>query len=834
MVLVEQAFRPAKTNLKPGSFTPFSTFVIIPGRKPRFGVRLHPVLRLGYSRRPHNSMFLESMKIRLAVLLLLSTSVFAQGTRTWEQSRFDDFEKGTPKGVAIRSDGNLELAPAMKVLYTTPSTYIWSVASDDHGNVYAAAGAPARVYRITPEGQATVIVAPSELQVQALVVDKAGVVYAATAPEGKVYRIEPKAATATATPGAAAPNANAPSNGSLANVAADPNFTSSVFFDPKTKYIWALALDAEGRLYIATGDRGEIFRVERTGVGSVFFKSDEAHIRTIAFDQKGNLIAGSDGSGLVYRISPAGEAFVLYSAPKKEITALAIDPQGNIFAAGAGEKRAASSLPQNQGQLIVPPPITLAPQAGSAPGAPAAAAPNTQLPIPGLGATGSEIYRIAPDGSPKRIWTSREDLVYALGFDADGHLIAGTGNKGKIFSIDEQSRFTDLIKLSANQVIGFARGPDGATYAATSNLGKIFALQNSAQRDGTYESDVFDAKIFSRWGRLEARGRGNVEYFARSGNVDNPDRNWSPWRKIDTQKDPIFDAPSARFIQWRAVLHSGNPAPAVDSVIVNYLPKNVAPEVDDVSVQVGYRFQAIPRTVSQVDNSGDPYNAQASMAQNLAPQRDRDSIAVRWAAHDENDDQLVYRIYYRGDKETRWKLLKADLVDRFYSFRVVASDEPAHSPDESLSAERESPRFEVDNTPPVVANLAAVVDADQLHITFTANDTFSVIRRAEFSIDAGDWQYVAPVGEISDARLENYDFYVPVPITKPMPSTEIPEPTPATAQANQKSRAKRSRPAPVVSAPAEEHTIVVRVYDRFDNMGNAKVVVHPAAPPAAK
>ncbi len=79
-----------------------------------------------------------------------------------------------------------------------------------------------------------------------------------------------------------------------------------LYFDPKTKYIWALALDRQGQVYVGTGDRGEIFRVDRNGAGSLFFKSDEAQIRTLDFDNSGNLIAGTDGSGLVYRISPQG------------------------------------------------------------------------------------------------------------------------------------------------------------------------------------------------------------------------------------------------------------------------------------------------------------------------------------------------------------------------------------------------------------------------------------------------------------------------------------------------------------------------------------------------
>src|ERR1700685_1606849 len=122
----------------------------------------------------------------------LSAVALAEGTRTWDQSKFEDLTKGTAKGIALRSEGGLELAPAFKALATTPSTYIWSIASDPAGNIYAAAGAPARVYRITPEGKTAPILEPQELQVQAWVVDKndkKGIVYAATSPDGKVYRL---------------------------------------------------------------------------------------------------------------------------------------------------------------------------------------------------------------------------------------------------------------------------------------------------------------------------------------------------------------------------------------------------------------------------------------------------------------------------------------------------------------------------------------------------------------------------------------------------------------------------------------------------------------------
>ena len=532
------------------------------------------------------------------LILLVVMAALAEGTHTWEQSSFDDFEKGTATGVAVRSDGALELAPSFKPLYTTPSTYIWAVDTDAEGNVYAASGSPARVYRITPEGKASVIFAPQELQVQSLIVDPKGVIYAATSPDGKVYKIQRggKSAGKRGEESAVDNSTSAASPaGSAPQVQIDKSYSSSVFFNPETKYIWDLAMDKQGTLYVATGDHGEIFRVSKNGEHSVFFKSDEAHIRVLTFDSKGDLIAGSDGSGLIYRIAPSGDAFVLYSAPKKEITALAVDSGGNIYAAGVGEKRAPSSA-ANQ----VPGPMAVTPVTGpQLPTLPPNATPGPVFSTAVFAtAGGSEIYRIAPDGSPSRIWSSRDDLVYVLGFDQRGTLLAGTGNKGRVFAITGASQFTDLLKASANQVTAFAKAPNGGLYACASNFGKIFLLGPNAEAEGSYESDVFDAHIFSRWGRPQVRATGSVDFYARSGNVDNPDRNWSPWEKIDMQKEIPVTVPSARFVQWKAVLHDGKLAPHLDSVVLNYLPKNVAPDIDDVGVQVGTRYQPVPKQVN--------------------------------------------------------------------------------------------------------------------------------------------------------------------------------------------------------------------------------------------
>jgi len=762
--------------------------------------------------------------------LLLSSLATAEATRTWVQTKYDQYERGSSHGVAISSDGNLSMAPAFDLIYTSPSTYVWDLAADAQGNAYMAAGSPARVYKVTRDGKASIIFAAQELQVQALVVAPDGTIYAATSPDGKVYKLvrggpapgKSPEGTHTTAEVAAAQEGGKPASGeekARTAIAVDASYSASVFFDPKTKYIWALALDKSGQLYVGTGDRGQIFRVSPDGNGSVFFQSDEAQIRALDFDSAGNLVAGTDGSGLIYRISAKGEGFVLYSAPKKEITALAIDAQGNIYAAGAGEKRAGGINPGGPPAATPPATATVSVVPSSGP----AANQGGPLPLPALPAPamanigGSEVYRISTDGSPRTLWSSKEDLVYALAFDSAGRLLAGTGNRGKIYVINGRD-YTDLVKASANQVTAFARAPQGGIYAATSNLGKLFLLAPAAKNEGYYEGDVFDAKIFSKWGRIAVRGTGKFDLYARSGNVDNPDRNWSPWKKVDLLKEAPVEAPAARFIQWKAVLQPGTPPAVIDSVTLFYLPKNVAPEVDDVSVLVGARIPASTRVSNAEDESG-------NYPSNLPTVPDKRSIAVKWKARDANDDELEYSVYYRGDGETRWKLLRDDVSTRYvnlesdlfsdggYTILVVASDAPSHSPDDSLTGQAMSPRFEVDNTPPHIEFLNAKVEDNQVHLTFRAVDSFSPIARAEYSIDAGDWQIAEPVGQISDYKIENYDFNVPIPASSVLPPEAVDGAKPSSA---------RAKPT--------EHTIVIRVFDRFDNVDITKTVVRTATP----
>lgn len=735
----------------------------------------------------------------------------AQGTHLWTQSHIDEFEKGTPQGVAIASNGNLREGPGLSDLLITPSSFVWSVAVDKSGTPFLGTGSPASVLRGSLEKDAKpfTLFESHDVSVQVVRIGPDGSLYAATVPGGKVYKLDPHGTSKQ-------DESNAKVVFDLAKAqASDPDPRSR---DSKAHYIWDMTFDSSGKLYIAVGGPGAIYRIDPSNPNrnpDLFFKSDEQHIRSLAWDERGNLIAGSDGSGLVYRISPQGKGYVLYEAPRREITSVAVGADGTIYAASVGDK-SHNPLPPIPVQGVGTITFTIVQPSSLQAANASASAPE-----------GTEIYALAPDQAPRKIWSSKDDIVYALDPRPDG-ILAISGNRGHIFRIQQNGDFADIAHADAQQGLSLANvhgGGEDAVLIGTGNTGRLYSLANSGKHE--YASDVLDAGAYARFGRVEVDPDSeNYELLTRTGNVEQPARGhgdwgWSDWQPL---KDGSVQSPSGRFLQWKAILRDGG---KLSGVGVNYLPVNAAPEVDDLVVAPGARLNA------QVSNSSQQQTVSINFATANQPVvipvdtgnastplqavKDRTAVTVRWAAHDDNGDDLVFSLFLRGDGESDWHLLKDGITERAYSFdaalipdggyrvKVVASDAPSHNPGESLTGSKVSERFEIDTTPPVLSALKAepaLAKCAQapcpapVHVTFDAEDAASPIGHAEYSVDAGPWQYIDPVGKLSDSKREHYDFEIP---------------------------------AKALEAKTGEHLLTVRAYDRHENVGLAKTVFNSPA-----
>ncbi len=95
-----------------------------------------------------------------------------------------------------------------------------------------------------------------------------------------------------------------------------------------------------------------------------------------------------------------------------------------------------------------------------------------------------------------------------------------------------------------------------------------------------------------------------------------------------------------------------------------------------------------------VTDTGDATSAVGTQAQTLSRPAGQ-QLQISWQADDPDGDKLSYSLYFRGEDEREWKLLRADisentylldgdvLADGRYFFRVVASDRPSNAAEQA-------------------------------------------------------------------------------------------------------------------------------------------------------
>ena len=277
---------------------------------------------------------------------------------------------------------------------------------------------------------------------------------------------------------------------------------------------------------------------------------------------------------------------MLYQAPKREITAVAVAKDGAIYAAGVGNKT-----------LTVPSPAPAPPPAPAnvvIAGPSMTAVPVHISPPPSFGAGGEppspeDLKSIAstPTDRRARVWSNSQDIVYAIAFDSNGQPLLGTGNRGKIYRLDSDVISTELLDASPTQVTGFGRGSNGELYAVTGNIGRVYRVGPGLEKSGSFESEILDASSFSYWGRISYRGKGNIAVLTRSGNLNRPESNWSPWARLtpDSARRSHLRFLRRRPLQLpcRSLLPVQdrpcriNARPEVSFVEIAYIAKNEAP-----------------------------------------------------------------------------------------------------------------------------------------------------------------------------------------------------------------------------------------------------------------
>jgi streptogramin lyase len=665
-----------------------------------------------------------------------------------------DFLKGKIDDAVIDSTGKIHLAPKTTPVETGELLKdVWSIhtmVTDADGAVYLGTGPDAAVLR-----------------------------YA----DGKVEKIYP-AETAPATDGTTILNQHvfamakdlagrlligvSGEKGQLIRLAKTPEV---VFEDEKVQYIYAIALDEDNNVYLATGPNGRIYRLNAFCQNpEIIYEAKDKNILSLLV-KDGVVYAGGDERGLVYRINPAAKsASVLYDTDQNEVVSLLMDHNGNVYAAATSAAAAMLQLKAPSASMKSAPGRPDVDKQGengegssgtainTANGDEAAeqqpqqeeASPERKAPTPPAARLAGHIYRIDPDGFVTDLFS--EIAVFYAMLEFEGRLWLGTGGKAELYTItpatEEKSVF--YKDKTSSQITSLLAVGD-TLYLGLSNPARLVAMKKEFVLSGVYTSDLVDAGQPARWGKLQIEADipdgTEILLASRSGNVSEPnDPTFSDWTSDVAMTRPTdLNCPLGRYCQYRLTLKTTNPAvsPIIREAAVASVIPNLSPKVTAVRIQR-----------SRDKNKPTIYE-----------------VAI--IAADDNKDTLEYTLEFRKMGRTLWIPLKDELeASRFewdsrtvedgrYEVRVTANDRKSNTAATTLTGSRVSDPVVLDNTAPEITEHAVTVTGGVVELTLSVADAFTMIGKVQYTVDSNEqWMGTLPADMVYDTRAEEFTIRI--------------------------------------------------------------------------
>jgi hypothetical protein len=365
--------------------------------------------------------------------------------------------------------------------------------------------------------------------------------------------------------------------------------------------------------------------------------------------------------------------------------------------------------------------------------------------------TTSALYRISPEGYVKTV-TEKMAIFLSMAQHPKGVLI-GTGNHAQLLLVDPDSEEQTMLyeDEQASQIAGLGVA-GGEVFIGTANPAKLIRLRSEYAAQGTFMSDLIDAKQPAHWGKLQIDADipagCKVLVSSRSGNVEDVnDPTYSEWTEPVLITEPVqLTCPLGRFCQYKLILKSelGNETPLIREVAVASTIPNLAPVVQAVDV------------TRQRTRTGKT-----------------DIYEISYKTSDDNQDTLVYTVDFRKLGRTSWIELVKDheedtygwdsrtIEDGRYEIRVKASDKRSNTPDTAMTGSRVSDPVVIDNTGPEITKYNLDARNRMITLSLTTKDQFTALKKLDYAIDGNsDWLSGVPKDLVYDTTEEQFDIQV--------------------------------------------------------------------------
>jgi hypothetical protein len=693
------------------------------------------------------------MGMKRILLPILVTAVFLVVVlygvvpQKWEIRNKDDFLMGKLEGVSVSYDGVVSLSPKEEKMNAPAEEFYLSLLVTPQGDLFLGTGHAGKIYKLRKSEEPELYFQVPEMDVFCLAQDKKGNLYAGTSPNGKIYKITEKG-------------------------------KGGVFFNPREKYIWDLIFVEPGVLLAAVGENGGIYEINQDGEGRHVLRAEENHVLCLEVDSNKDLIAGTGGRGCVYRIRKGRRPSILFESPYEEIRSVALDKEGNVYAAAGGK----IISPIKDAGL----PVTVRAESDisitvTQPSVQSADVLSLSQEQPGA------LFKINPGGIPKNIWRSDDELIYSLLWnEPEKMLYFGTGDKGRIYSVDGNEKISLLIQKHSAQVYSLSPS-DQKIYSLSNNPSDLSIIHPVQVLNGEYLSQVIDTQTVSSWGRMEwdaeVPSGCNLQFQTRSGYSRRPSMTWSDWSPPYQKKEgERILSPKGRYLQVRVMFktRSGRVSPLLRRVSLFYLQTNLAPKISSLTLLPINTVYLKPPIQTEFiwgvdkDVSAEKAKSEEEAKALIVPKKveKKGFQTVVWEASDENGDSLLYTISIKEESDDRWRVLKEkwtetifafdtlSFPDGVYALKIVALDSPSNPSGMELKTEKVSRPFIIDNSLPLIKNFKVSKERNKLVVTFVAEDLMSSIEEVKYLIRPNEWKSIFPQDGICDSKQESFQITV--------------------------------------------------------------------------
>lgn len=694
--------------------------------------------------------------LRLISLVIACCGVFtfshAVRTHSFLDQGFQTFLEGDLNNLALSNHGWLQTAPALRQVAGLDASLSWAAVPDGKGGLYVSTGPGGTVFQVAADGSTRTVFTIGQQLLRALAVDGSGNLWIGASPSGTLYRL--------------------PASGGPAQL----------MYQGRSSYIWSIEVENDTTLWLLTGLPARVIRIELTATGpeeTVWFETGDDHFTNYHRTADGRWLLGSSGSGILYEVLGQGEGRALFKADDTEIRAISSLADGRIVFSTfnepvSGRDNANAEGSENSGADIVFPVIAEG-------GGRSANAPRGR----------STLFVLNELGLATPIWQSARAGVMALATPGGAYSLLGVNHDGRLFAVSARDNWHLIQRAQrGGDVSLIVADPGDATswWVITSQPAVVYRLGGINESAARYVSRVRDSRQPARWGNIHISVEGGLQMSleTRTGNTERPDGTWSDWLATEltptmggTQLVGTVQSPPGRFLQYRLVDITGNGR--IHSVRMFCQLPNLAP------VFTHLRVVPIGMTQLIIEQGGPPALDLGAVFQqrNLdnfvegprpRPQVRRSGnpgmMTAIWQAVDGNGDNLEFTVELRrlDDSGAGWFLLAAELREPFFSFntrglseglyriRVTATDLPDNDPDVALSSSRVSEAFLIDVTPPTIEITRMELVGNDLHVSFSSSDEWSVLAAAGYSLNGGTTVMLRPEGGLFDSQRLDFAF----------------------------------------------------------------------------